>query len=1199
MTPRIKSSRWPRRLTFVLALLGALLAAAPLWGPGIVNTRGGGDSPFLLQRTVAMADNLRHGALPPRWMDHAAYDLGYPFFNHYAALPYYVSGGLMLLGVNVLSAIQSTQTLGFILAAVTMGLWAGEVFTKPSARLLAVAAYTFAPFHLVNVYVRGDSMSEFYAFVWYPLILWALHRIAEHPRPGRILMGALSYGALILTHNVSAMIFSPFAILYGLAMIMTRPPAPIEGDDAICHVESSRTRTDARSHWHALAAIGAALVGGIILTAWFWMPALLETKYAQLGPAFTEGYFHYSNHFRGVDLVQPKLAFDYSVARTVTSAGPFSMGLVQAALALLGSLTLAVGLLKAPGSGSSRTKRHGIVLLLELLLATVMITPISKPLWDHLPLLALTQFPWRFLSIQAFFAAIVTGAIAEPELWAHSVPPRTARRISGLCATAGIALLIASALWGLHPERLLIDEEDVSRENLLLYETFTGNIGTTIRHEYLPRDVVPRLYISEAVVDGEGSVIAEDAAQLHAERLRRGPTQQMWHVTLNTDRPVAVAFPLNWWPGWQATSDTESVDTYPIVGSGRLALDLPPGEHTVELRLRATPLQRGAAIISFAGATVLTLWTVLAQRRRPRLTPVAKGIMWALGALTLATLPSLVLQTPEDAPAVFFDFEQMPYPHQGPIDFGLARLEDVEVSAEVSRPGTTVDISLSWEALTQSPLTATLRLVSPAEPRHGIDYAVAEAAATVEPQTRVSIKLPADLSRGLYLLQLRLYAGRAELPPHTPNGRTMGTLYVGAIRVPQGPSLSDNAPEIAQFRDLTLHSVETSQTRLGELQVWMTWSTQGTPRNWRLSLRLIDAEGREIAARDDQPGYGYLPTTLWRSGEQVIDYRLLLLPEGLAPGTYTLRIVTYLLATMEGGGEADVPIRLEATTYHDIGPSCCEHVSPGPATICQAGEVALLGLDLPAKLEEGNNLRFRAEWNARGQPTEDIEATWSLTGPGGDIVGTTEKALAAGSPTTTWPPFAWIASPVEIALPPRLPEGSYDLALTLQGETSIVQCETVASMVVVPRPRTFTAPEMAHPTSATFGRTIELLGYAVEENQRGQTLVLTLWWRARKTPEVDYKRFVHLYDPSSEQIARQDDAMPRDWTYPTTLWVAGEVVSETIEFDVSEAAPGSYRIGVGWYDPETLDRLLVTPEDPGSVENDRLTLRATLRLPLR
>ena len=155
---------WP-----IWTLLGvALLAAADVWGPGIVNTRGGGDSPFLLQRTHQMAVSLRAGVFPVRWMPDAAYGLGYPFFNYYAALPYYLAAALNLLGLDLLTAIKLTQTLGFVGASLAAFGWVYHVWQHRAAAWLAAVAYTVAPFHLVNVYVRGDSLSEFYAFIFYP-----------------------------------------------------------------------------------------------------------------------------------------------------------------------------------------------------------------------------------------------------------------------------------------------------------------------------------------------------------------------------------------------------------------------------------------------------------------------------------------------------------------------------------------------------------------------------------------------------------------------------------------------------------------------------------------------------------------------------------------------------------------------------------------------------------------------------------------------------------------------------------------------------------------------------------------------------------------------------------------------------------------------------------------------------------------------
>jgi len=77
--------------------------------------------------------------------------------------------------------------------------------------------------------------------------------------------------------------------------------------------------------------------------------------------------------------------------------------------------------------------------------------------------------------------------------------------------------------------------------------------------------------------------------------------------------------------------------------------------------------------------------------------------------------------------------------------------------------------------------------------------------------------------------------------------------------------------------------------------------------------------------------------------------------------------------------------------------------------------------------------------------------------------------------------------------------------------------------------------------------------------------------------------------------------MPRAWTYPTTWWVEGEVVSETVTLDISDRAdagavpPGAYRLGVGWYDPATLDRLPATGAAGQPHPHNRVTLDATVK----
>ncbi len=1196
---------------FAFAIALALIAAAPLWGPGIVNTRGGGDSPFLLRRTLEMAENLRHGVIPVRWMSHAAYDLGYPFFNHYAALPYYLSGGLTALGLSPLVAVQTAQTLGFLLAALTMWLWSRRLFQNRAAALLATAAYTFAPFHLINVYVRGDSLSEFYAFIWYPLILWTLDRLAARFNARRVLAAALAYGALILTHNVSALIFSPFALLYAIIAHWDKARSAYEHPESSIEFQVARFKLRVSHLIVHVSRIAFPFLLGILLTAWFWLPALAETRYGQMGPEFTEGYFNYETHFRGADLVQRSFLFNYEIAGSADDAGPFAMGLAQAGLAVVGSGLLIWRLLRSkvtnqepdrvstlnhrqpqyPASSiqhpaskivnpKSKILRREIYLLLGLAVATVMITPLSRPLWRYLPLLETTQFPWRFLSVQALFTAAVTGALADLRVTRHT--PRTTFHVlrftlslSTVLAFICAIVLLLSALLALRPDRLHITADDVTWDNLLLYESFTGNIGTTIRHEYLPQDVVPRLYISGAVVDGVNTIApaVDGAATLSTTQLERTPVKQVWRVTL--DRAATVAFPLHGWPGWHASIDGERVDAQPVTGSGRLAIDVPTGEHTVTLRLRNTPLRTTALLISVVTLLGCVLWFTY---HPPRLSLNALSMFML--SFVMSIVPCACFQpSPAAAPATFFDFVQMPYPHRGPVDFGAAQLTMVRAPTTAA-PGETLAIALQWADVT-APLTGTLRLVSPATPRHNVPLTLAETKFDVHATQTATLTLPADLSRGLYLLQLRVHGADGEHYGQTARGRGMGALYVGAVRVPEGPALPPDAPRIATLGDgaLTLHAVEAKQPDAGTLDLALTWSTTGTPRNWSLSLRLRDVTSRQLRQMDLQPGYGYLPTTLWTPGERVVDHLRMPLPEGAAPGDYVLTVITYLQATMAGGGEVDVPIRLTEATRRE----------PPDTALCEAGGVRLAEVRLPDAVPEGEPLAFDALWSALDAPARDLTARWEVLDTRGEVVASTEGPLAPGSETSLWPRHAWVKAPVRLEMPIALPDGPYGLRLTLlEGERVLTDCPVVESVPIAARARVFEPPPLPFAQEASFGDVLRLLGYNLESAK--DELTLTLWWQAAKTPTQDYKRFVHLYDVESGAVPVQDDAMPRNWTYPTSRWIAGEVVSETVTLATEGLPPGEYRLGVGWYAPETGTRLPALAPNGERITEDRVEL---------
>ena len=183
-------------------MLVALIAAGPALGePGLLNTRGGGDSPFLLQRLHQLTAALADGHFPARWMPDAAYGDGYPFYNFYAPLSIYVAAAFRFLGSSFVRAIHLAQLAGFVVAGLGAFYLARRWLGSPWAGLLAAVAYTVAPFHMVNVYVRGDSLAEFWAMAWYPWVLLAADRLVVTSDERRVTSDAVSYTHLTLPTN--------------------------------------------------------------------------------------------------------------------------------------------------------------------------------------------------------------------------------------------------------------------------------------------------------------------------------------------------------------------------------------------------------------------------------------------------------------------------------------------------------------------------------------------------------------------------------------------------------------------------------------------------------------------------------------------------------------------------------------------------------------------------------------------------------------------------------------------------------------------------------------------------------------------------------------------------------------------------------------------------------------------------------------
>ena len=658
------------------ALFIACLAAYPLLaGPGLLNTRGGGDSPFLLQRLHQLETALSNGHFPVRWMPDANYGYGYPFYNFYAPLSIYITALFRLLGFTFVRSIQLSQLLGFLVAAWGMFRLGKQWWGHGAAGFITAVSYTLAPFHLVNIYVRGDSLAEFWAMAFFPWVILTAERLVgrEERRAKReerrergeayhvsrvtyhVIPFALAYAALILSHNISALIFTPFLALF--ILLRWRQVKKKQLSEAPILPTPYPSPFALRP---SLLFLLLSLLLALALSAWFFLPALAEQSLAQLGPV-TEGYFHYSNHFRGLDLVQPTFFFDYNP----DGGHAFRMGLIQTATAILALILLPLATRHSPlAPRHSPLATHHSPLttrfsLLTLLIATLMITPLTRLLWERLPLLPFTQFPWRFLSIQAFGIALLMGSLALLP-WRRWIVVATA------------VLLLVSSLGNLKTDHLVLSDSDINAGRLAQYEWFTGNIGTTVSAEYLPPTVQPRPVTSPWLSGGQRwQVTSLTGEPITAVLTQQDTTHQSWQI--ETAAAAALIFPTLHWPGWQAEIDGQRTTIQAAPSSGLIMLTVPPGSHTIQLRLTRTPIRLIAELISLTALllTVALWWyTPRSMPHVSRITYHVSRIMLLLVLLLLIALITRLWPEP-DLPAdnLTWDFAQMGYLQHGSVPF--------------------------------------------------------------------------------------------------------------------------------------------------------------------------------------------------------------------------------------------------------------------------------------------------------------------------------------------------------------------------------------------------------------------------------------------------------------------------------------------------------------------------------------------------
>ena len=616
-----------------IAIVGAALVVGwPLLVPAIYDTH---DGHYAMYNAAQFDVALRDGQFPVRWLPDLFGGRGLPHFVYYHPLAFYLTSLLHLSGLGIIASLKALLLLSLALSGFAMFGWLRGAMAVDAAAVGAVA-YVLAPYRAVEVHVKGDPPAAL-AFVFMPLVLLAVRRAARGERGATALL-ALASAGLVLSHSVTALLALPALALY--AVLELRGPALVAGG--------------------ARVLSGVAL--GAMLSAFSWLPAIIEQPLVHVDSALGILFFDFREHFLAPwQWLSPLWGYHGSFAGTRDDMA-FQVGPIHA-------LALAVGVATWLRLHAGEGRRIASWALTVSSVALLMTLAASRTVWESMGPLRLVQFPWRLLSIVALgsaaMLAVVLSRFSGPRLLAAiAVAPAlvtlgfaiaTGNRWYGLMtllygAAGGAAwlayrargrparmeapavcfLLAATAVpWTAVPAHaalrgepaiVAIGEADLSPDRVRL-----GIRRTTARDDYLPRTVarIPPRDPQQEYLPPAGAAAPSDAVPRDARILEVKRSSWRWRLAYDAARPEEVTLNLHDFPGWRARLIDENGRGLGEVrhghdDEGRIVLHLPAGRHVVEVRLERTPARRLGDGLGAAGAVLLaSLLVVSAARRSP------------------------------------------------------------------------------------------------------------------------------------------------------------------------------------------------------------------------------------------------------------------------------------------------------------------------------------------------------------------------------------------------------------------------------------------------------------------------------------------------------------------------------------------------------------------------------------------------------
>jgi hypothetical protein len=966
-----------RRLpTWLLDLAVVWALTLPGWLPlatgRLVGTH---DGYYHLYRFLELGLAVRAGDLYPRWAPEFALGFGYPVFNYYPPLALYLALPFDLLGLGLIAAFGLGQ-----LVSMWVGTAGAYVLVRDqSGRLAGVVAgvlFGSLPYLLLDVHLRG-AIAETLGLALLPWVCWSLRRAAEAPSRSHLALASVSVAALAFGHNITLLMGLPVAVAYALLSGVTR---------------------------QRLARVVAAVALGLVASALYWAPALLERGLVT-HEVLTTGFYDFHNHFHPLPgLIQLTPLFEYRY--DYFGHFLFKAGLLQVLLAVLGA--------------ALRWRRETIFWSAVVVLGLLLQVEPSAPIWETIPLLPFVQFPWRLLTLVGMGTVVLTAGIVDA---ARSRPARAVTAASLLVASLSASYAL------LDPALLDLREDEVSPAALNRIELDRRLVGTTTSGEYTPRAARDALFDAWATSPALGQPPA--SVELLAIARER--------IDLGVASPDGgwVAIDQREFPTWRATVDGAPASIVPTFGQGLVSANLPTGARQVTFENGSTALERTAGWASALGVAMLVL--VAAGPRRWRTAGPAALLLLAFAAPSAGAAG----RPPDLASAAF---EGGPRLLGGAVEGGgtltLLWTADAPVERRLTVALRLLDDAGRVVARRDKPPRFGLRpttvlqpgyvvrdlqtLPGPRDGRYRVVVGLFDDAGYVRPRgaaVRWSEQCPcaAPSPEGLGV-EIGAIEGHDLLPQPAPDQRQPVAVAAGRVALLSIDMLLGEPPRprpsLARAVERILARLPVAERpepagRLGgpggvlatlehgaALRVNASWrALADVAEDYSVTVQLLHQRQHLIAQDDEWPRRGFAPTSLWQTGQVTDDWYSLRVPGEATPGRYRLVLGLYLRrdmrrVTWSGPGAAG--------DWLELG-----HVKiPAPRPDDPPTRGALFGGSIrlvDVAVERGQVLTVRPRWFVEAPPGRDYTVFVHVVDASGRPIAQGDAPPLGGAyPTSLW-----------------------------------------------------------------------------------------------------------------------------------------------------------------------------------------------------